>query len=145
MKSNGVTVMPEASISSVKKKDGQIQMKINDSNVIVADHVVVAVGIEPNTELAKSAGLELDSVNGGIIANNMLETNKRNIFVAGDVAAFKDDKLGRLRIEHHDNAVVTGKLAGENMTGRYSFTNYFKVCYAIPNHRIIKSPQRTRI
>jgi programmed cell death 8 (apoptosis-inducing factor) len=26
-------------------------------------------------------------------------------------------KLGRRRVEHHDHAVVSGRLAGENMTG----------------------------
>lgn len=36
---------------------------------------------------------------------------------AGDCASFYDEKLGRRRIEHHDNAVVSGRLAGENMTG----------------------------
>lgn len=36
---------------------------------------------------------------------------------AGDCACFYDTKLGRRRIEHHDHAVVSGRLAGENMTG----------------------------
>lgn len=36
---------------------------------------------------------------------------------AGDCACFYDVKLGRRRVEHHDHAVVTGRLAGENMTG----------------------------
>ena len=55
---------------------------------------------------------------GGLIANEQLETNKKNIFVAGDVASYYDPLLGKQkRIEHHDNAFVTGKLAGQNMTG----------------------------
>jgi 3-phenylpropionate/trans-cinnamate dioxygenase ferredoxin reductase subunit len=38
--------------------------------------------------------------------------------VAGDVASYYDPLLGKQkRIEHHDNAFVTGKLAGQNMTG----------------------------
>ena len=36
---------------------------------------------------------------------------------AGDAACFYDVKLGRRRVEHHDHAVVSGRLAGENMTG----------------------------
>lgn len=36
---------------------------------------------------------------------------------AGDCACFFDVKLGRRRVEHHDHAVVSGRLAGENMTG----------------------------
>lgn len=43
-----------------------------------------------------------------------------NVFAlqqAGDAACFYDIKLGRRRVEHHDHAVVSGRLAGENMTG----------------------------
>lgn len=40
-------------------------------------------------------------------------------FKAGDAACFYDPKFGRRRIEHHDHAVVTGRLAGENMTGAH--------------------------
>ena len=36
---------------------------------------------------------------------------------AGDAACFYDVRLGRRRVEHHDHAVVSGRLAGENMTG----------------------------
>ena len=38
-------------------------------------------------------------------------------FQAGDAACFYDINLGRRRVEHHDHAVVSGRLAGENMTG----------------------------
>ena len=44
---------------------------------------------------------------------------RSNIWVAGDAACFNDPQLGRRRVEHHDHAVVSGRLAGENMTGRY--------------------------
>ena len=36
---------------------------------------------------------------------------------AGDAACFYDVTLGRRRVEHHDHAIVSGRLAGENMTG----------------------------
>ena len=38
---------------------------------ISVDHVVIAVGLEPNTELAKSSGLQADSVNGGSVTNTL--------------------------------------------------------------------------
>ncbi|KAH8023277.1 hypothetical protein HPB51_011720 [Rhipicephalus microplus] len=83
---------------------------------IAADHVVVAVGLEPSTDLAKASGLEVDDKIGGFKANAELEA-RSNLWVAGDALSFYDTKLGRRRIEHHDHAVVTGRLAGENMTG----------------------------
>jgi len=39
------------------------------------------------------------------------------VLQAGDAACFYDTQLGRRRVEHHDHAVVSGRLAGENMTG----------------------------
>ncbi|KAK4311926.1 hypothetical protein Pmani_016614 [Petrolisthes manimaculis] len=39
------------------------------------------------------------------------------VIKAGDAACFYDIKLGRRRVEHHDHAIVSGRLAGENMTG----------------------------
>ena len=57
---------------------------------------------------------------------------RSNLFVAGDAACFYDPFLGRRRVEHHDHAVVSGKLAGRNMTGslvrhkiHILFTHYY--------------------
>jgi programmed cell death 8 (apoptosis-inducing factor) len=42
---------------------------------------------------------------------------RQDIFAAGDVSSFFDLNLGRRRIEHAENAEITGRVAGENMTG----------------------------
>lgn len=47
---------------------------------------------------------------------------RHDVFVAGDVSCFYDMKLGRRRVEHHDHAVVSGRLAGENMIGLRKFS-----------------------
>lgn len=54
---------------------------------------------------------------------------RSDIYVAGDCACFYDVSLGRRRIEHHDHAVQSGRLAGENMTGasEYIPTKYITV------------------
>lgn len=86
------------------------------------DRVIVAVGAEPNTDLAKTSRLETDSKIGGFLVNAELEA-RSNIWVAGDAACFYDVVLGRRRVEHHDHAVISGRLAGENMTGAGNSTN----------------------
>ena len=70
--------------------------------------------------LLSYAGVDLDDQNGGIAANEFLETSKKNIFVAGDVASYPGT-LGNRRLEHHDNAIITGKHAGDSMIGMYVF------------------------
>ncbi|KAF7255942.1 hypothetical protein EG68_06893 [Paragonimus skrjabini miyazakii] len=84
------------------------------------DHVVCAIGVEPNTNLAHSAGLELDLENGGFLVNAELES-RAGIFVAGDAASYWDPVLGiRRRVEHLNFAEATGALAGKNMAASLS-------------------------
>lgn len=109
-------------LTDASVQDGKVTLAYIDprkpqkTSYVKADHVVVAVGIEPNTDLAQSAGLEIDPVEGGFLVNAELQA-RHNVWVAGDAASFYDIKLGRRRVEHYDHAIVSGKLAGENMTG----------------------------
>jgi 3-phenylpropionate/trans-cinnamate dioxygenase ferredoxin reductase component len=83
---------------------------------IVADAVVAGLGIQPNVELARAAGLEVDD---GIRVDRDLRTSRPDIYAAGDVANFYNPALDRhLRVEHEDNANTMGRLAGQAMAGR---------------------------
>jgi 3-phenylpropionate/trans-cinnamate dioxygenase ferredoxin reductase component len=78
--------------------------------------VVAGIGIQPNVELAKAAGLEVDN---GIRVDRGLRTSRPDIYAAGDVANFHNPALDqRLRVEHEDNANTMGRLAGQAMAGR---------------------------
>ncbi|XP_065345633.1 apoptosis-inducing factor 1, mitochondrial [Cloeon dipterum] len=112
----GVEVLPEAFVTGVSQESGKLVLKLNNGETIKTDHAVVAVGLEPNTQLANTSGLEVHEELGGFLVNAELEA-RSNLWVAGDCACFFDIKLGRRRVEHHDHAVVSGRLAGENMTG----------------------------
>ncbi|XP_055499895.1 apoptosis-inducing factor 1, mitochondrial isoform X8 [Leucoraja erinacea] len=116
VRKEGVNVMPNTLVKSAKYNDNKVVLLLKHGQTIKTDHVIAAVGLEPCVELAKSARLELDSDLGGFRVNAELQA-RSNIWVAGDAACFYDLKLGRRRVEHHDHAVVSGRLAGENMTG----------------------------
>ncbi|XP_042196848.1 apoptosis-inducing factor 1, mitochondrial isoform X1 [Callorhinchus milii] len=116
VRKEGVNVMPNTFVKSAKYIGGKVVLTLKGGQTIEADHVVAAVGLEPNVEMAKTGGLEVDSDFGGFRVNAELQA-RSNIWVAGDAACFYDIKLGRRRVEHHDHAVVSGRLAGENMTG----------------------------
>ena len=62
----------------------------------VVDHVVVCVGLRPNTELALSAGLEVDPQQGGFRVNSELEA-RSDIWVVGFTFYFI---LAQLKIIH---------------------------------------------
>jgi len=117
VRSEGVTVLPNSRISTVSKgKETKLEVKMESGNTIQTDHIVIAVGVEPDLSLAKESKLEVDPIHGGFKVNAELEA-RTNLYVAGDAASFYDPALGRRRVEHHDHAVVSGRLAGENMTG----------------------------
>ena len=95
-----------------------------------ADGVVLGLGIEPNTELAQACGLPVD---GGVVVDRYLRTVDPLVFAAGDIASYPDSILGRRRVEHVDQATVSGRSAGRAMaatlTGRpldpYTHTPFF--------------------
>ncbi len=80
-------------------KSGKVQISLSSGETVDSDHVIMAVGIEPNVELAAKSGLELDETRGGILVNAELEA-RSNVFVAGDACSYHDVALGRRRVEH---------------------------------------------
>ena len=96
---------------------GRVERVVGSSGrTIDCNFVVVGVGIEPATELAEAAGLE---VGNGIMVNELCETSAADVYAAGDVANFHHPLLGtRLRVEHWSNAQNQGVAAAKNMLGR---------------------------
>jgi 3-phenylpropionate/trans-cinnamate dioxygenase ferredoxin reductase component len=88
--------------------------------------VIAGIGVEPNVELARSAGLE---VSDGIRVDASLRTSHPDIFAAGDVASIYNGALETWRrVEHADNANSTGGYAGVAMAGRtvrYEYLPFF--------------------
>lgn len=117
VRDEGVNVITEAKVESAAvQDDGKVKLTLNDGKEVTTDHVIVASGLQIDTSLAESAGIEVDEKLGGYKVNAELQA-RSNIWVAGDASCFYDPKLGRRRVEHHDHAVVSGRLAGDNMTG----------------------------
>ncbi|CAL1689061.1 unnamed protein product [Lasius platythorax] len=112
----GVHSIPSTEVEDYRYKNGRLSLILTGGQIIDADQVIVAIGVQPNTDLATTSHLETEPKIGGFLVNAELEA-RSNLWVAGDAACFYDIKLGRRRVEHHDHAVTSGRLAGENMTG----------------------------
>ncbi|KAF2077142.1 hypothetical protein CYY_001527 [Polysphondylium violaceum] len=129
IKRSGVQVLNKKLVKDVEKAEsGKLVVKTDDGNQWETDHVVVAVGIVPNTNVANSTTLEIDPKNGGYVVNAELQA-RSNVYVAGDVASYYDFSLNtRRRVEHIDHARATGETAGKNMTGKsepYTYQPFF--------------------
>ena len=111
----GVEVVSGDTVASVDQSGDRYKIQTSHGRTFEVDGVVAGIGIRPNIELAKQAGLQ---VKDGIVVDEHLRTSDADIFAAGDVANFFHATLGkRQRVEHEDNAIQMGKLAGRNMAG----------------------------
>jgi 3-phenylpropionate/trans-cinnamate dioxygenase ferredoxin reductase component len=80
-----------------------------------ADLLVAGIGVVPNVELARDAGLE---VRDGIVVDERFRTARPGVYAAGDVAEFYDPLYRRhRRIEHWSNAVYHGETLGRILAG----------------------------
>jgi 3-phenylpropionate/trans-cinnamate dioxygenase ferredoxin reductase subunit len=109
--------------------EGQVQRaRLDNGETLDIDMVAMGVGIRLNTELAREAGLELDT-RGAILVDDRLRTSNPDIYAAGDIASWPDATYGkRLRVEHWDVARQQGTRAGRNMAGEdkpYTALPYF--------------------
>uniref|UniRef100_A0A182P4V7 FAD/NAD(P)-binding domain-containing protein n=1 Tax=Anopheles epiroticus TaxID=199890 RepID=A0A182P4V7_9DIPT len=120
LREEGVKVWPKTQVKAVEMQGSKLKLTLMDDSVLLVDRVIVAVGSEPNTDLAKTSGLEVDSTNGGFLVDAELRA-RSNVFVAGDAACFYDTKFGRRRVEHHDHAIVSGRMFWSDLGPRISY------------------------
>jgi 3-phenylpropionate/trans-cinnamate dioxygenase ferredoxin reductase subunit len=107
-------------VSSVTDADGETVVRAIDGRTWSAPVVVVAVGMEPNVELAAEAGLEIATPadGGGIVVDALGRTSAPGVFAAGDVANQPNGVLGgRHRVEHWQGAQNHGTAVGKVMAG----------------------------
>jgi len=123
-----VDVRPGTMVDSITKQGHRYTVHLKDGSTINADGVVAGLGLQPNTQLAEQAGLEISN---GIHVNKYMQTSNPDIYAAGDVAFTYNSSLDeRIRIEHEDNANSQGMTAGENMAGGSREFDYLPFFYS---------------
>jgi 3-phenylpropionate/trans-cinnamate dioxygenase ferredoxin reductase component len=111
----GVEVLAGEKVTGLEVVKGRKVLHTQSGREVEADGVVAGIGIQPNIELAKQAGLQTGR---GVQVDEYLLTSQPNVYAAGDVAEFFNPALGkRVRVEHEDNANMMGRTAGHNMAG----------------------------
>ncbi len=125
---NGVKVYPGELVVNIKKQGKEFSVDTKSGKNYKFDTIVAGLGIQPNVELAKQSNLKVDN---GIVVNNLLQTNDPNIYTAGDVANFRNSLLEKsIRVEHEDNALSMGEIAGKNMAGEKEPYDYLSLFYS---------------
>lgn len=105
------------SVEGFVEKDGGVDVLLKDEAPLHADMVVLAIGVTPDTALAKEAGLKL-GLKGSIVVNDRMETSAPDIYAVGDAVQVKHFVTG-------EDAVISlagpankqGRIAADNICG----------------------------
>ena len=122
----GIRVLANTTPTAFEQKGKKFSVLTKERGALECDLLIVGAGVFPSAGLAEGALLKTGD---GIEVNSRLQTSDADVYSAGDVASFPYRELGeRKRVEHWDNAMSQGQLAGENMAGadkEYDYMPYF--------------------
>lgn len=111
----GVALHTGHTVREVEEVDGALRVTLSDGAVVVADHVVVAVGSVPHVGWLAGSGAE---VSNGLVCDEALRvTGLEDVVAAGDIVSWPNAAFGgmRMRVEHWSNAVEQGAAAARSL------------------------------
>jgi 3-phenylpropionate/trans-cinnamate dioxygenase ferredoxin reductase subunit len=113
----GVRVFCGAYVSEIAGTGSAVEeVALSDGRRFPADLVLVGIGVVPNSELARDAGLRISN---GIAVNEHLQTDDENIFAIGDCAEHPCIFAGaRIRLESVQNAADQAQCVAAAIAGR---------------------------
>lgn len=124
----GIKVLEGDMVTNVNQDRKSYLVETKGGKNLKFDCIIAGLGINPNIDLAKAADLNVEN---GIVVNNFLQTNDKNIYAAGDVAYYFNPALNEyIRVEHEDNALMMGEIAGKNMTGEELSFDHLSLFYS---------------
>lgn len=117
MREKGVNLMLGYSVEGFEATDGGVNVLLEGTPPLQADMVVLAIGVTPESELAKSAGLQL-GLKGSIVVNERMETSMPDIYAVGDAVQIKHSVTGLdTLLALAGPANKQGRIAADNICG----------------------------
>lgn len=117
MKKNGVKLLLNTEVTEIEEKQKGLSLKTTDGCVLNADLVLFAIGVVPDTDLARDAGLRL-GIKGSIVVNGKMETSVPDIYAVGDAVEVNHFVTGkRALISLAGPANRQGRIAADNICG----------------------------
>ena len=117
LRKHGVKLALGYTVEGFEEKDDGVDVLLKDANPLHGDMVVLAIGVTPDTTLAKEAGLKL-GIKGSIVVNNRMETSADDIYAVGDAVQVKHYVTGEdTLISLAGPANKQGRIAADNICG----------------------------
>ena len=86
---NGVDLHLGDGVAGFKDQDDAVAITLKSGKTLSAELVILSIGVQPNSELAKAAGLAVNE-RGGIVVDDYLRTSDPDIYAVGDVIQVDD-------------------------------------------------------
>ncbi|MDR1607636.1 MAG: FAD-dependent oxidoreductase [Deltaproteobacteria bacterium] len=83
LRQHGVNLFLRNSVAEITQASGRLELKLEDQTTLLTDILVLAVGVRPDSLIAKNAGLKINA-RGGIIVDQNQRTSDENIYAVGD-------------------------------------------------------------
>ena len=117
MRKHGVRLALGHTVEGFEEKAGGVDVLLKDEAPLHADMVVLAIGVTPDTQLAKDAGLAL-GLKGSIVVNDRMETSEPDIYAVGDAVQVRHYVTGQdAVIALAGPANKQGRIAADNICG----------------------------
>jgi NADPH-dependent 2,4-dienoyl-CoA reductase/sulfur reductase-like enzyme len=111
----GVDLRTSTRVSRITDENGRACVHTENGDAFAADALLVGIGVIPNSDLAQSAGLEIEN---GIVVDEYGRTRDPRIYAAGDVTSHFNPLLGRrIRLESWQNAQNQAIAVARNIQG----------------------------
>ncbi len=117
MRRHGVRLMLGHTVEGFEARDGGVDVLLKEEAPLHGDMVVLAIGITPDTAMAKEAGLEL-GLKGSIVVNDRMETSVPDIYAAGDAVQVRHSVTGQdVLLSLAGPANKQGRIIADNICG----------------------------
>ena len=113
----GIHLSLGQTVEGFRERNGGVDVLLRDSAPLHADMVILAIGVTPESKLAKDAGLTL-GIKGSILVNDRMETSVPDIYAVGDAVQVKHYVTGEdALISLAGPANKQGRIAADNICG----------------------------
>ena len=120
LRDKGLNLRLGSSVEGFSRQGGRLLVRFQEGEPLETDLVILAIGVAPDTQLAKEAGLALGA-RGSIIVNDRMESSQPDIYAVGDAVEIPNLITGRPSlVPLAGPANKQGRIAADNICGKDS-------------------------